>query len=98
MKSSEYNKEFLERLSYNLKNTWSYDNVNKRIDEVIEMIGKDEFKRNAERWGNSYNHWEKSVAAMKKFAKNRNSYVIKYAKSYFKLTDADVKKYFGGVK
>ena len=98
MKSSEFKKEFLERLSYNLKNTWSYDNVNKRIDEVIEMIGKDEFKRNAERWGNSYSHWEKSISAMKKFAKNRNSYVIKYAKTYFKLSDADVKKYFGGVK
>ena len=98
MKSSEFKKEFLERLSYNLKNTWSYDNVNKRIDEVIEMIGKDEFKRNAERWGNSYSHWESSITAMKKFAKNRNSYVIKYAKSYFKLSDADVKKYFGGVK
>ncbi len=98
MKSSEFKKTFLERLSYNLKNTWSYDNVSKRIDEVIEMIGKDEFKRNAERWGNSYSHWENSIAAMKKFAKNRNSYVIKYAKSYFKLSDAEVKKYFGGVK
>ena len=98
MKSDEFKKEFLERLSYNLKNTWSYDNVNKRIDEVIEMIGKDEFKRNAERWGNSYSHWEKSISAMKTFAKKRNSYVIKYAKSYFKLSNSDVNKYFGGVK
>ena len=98
MKSDEFKKEFLERLSYNLKNTWSYDNVNKRIDEVIAMIGKDEFKRNAERWGNSYSHWEKSISAMKTFAKKRNSYVIKYAKSYFKLSNSDVNKYFGGVK
>lgn len=98
MKSDEFKKEFLERLSYNLKNTWSYDNVNKRIDEVIEMIGKNEFKRNAERWGNSYSHWEKSISAMKTFAKKRNSYVIKYAKSYFKLSNSDVNKYFGGVK
>ena len=70
----------------------------KIADEVIKMIGKDEFKRNAERWGNSYSHWEKSISAMKTFAKKRNSYVIKYAKSYFKLSNSDVNKYFGGVK
>ena len=41
---------------------------------------------------------EKSISAMKTFAKKRNSYVIKYAKSYFKLSNSDVEKYFGGVK
>lgn len=98
MKSSEFKSTFLERLSYNLNNTWAYKNVEKRIDEVIDEIGKDEFKKNAERWGNSYSHWEKSIKSMKTFAKNRNSYVVKYAKSYFKLSSSDVKKYFGDVK
>lgn len=98
MKSDEFKKTFLERLSYNLKNTWSYDNVNKRIDEVIEEIGKDEFKRNAERWNNSFSHWEKSITAMKTFAKKRNAILVKYAKSYFNLSDSEVKKYFGDVK
>lgn len=98
MKSSEFKSTFLERLSYNLNNTWAYKNVEKRIDEVIDEIGKDEFKKNAERWGNSYSHWEKSIKSMKTFAKNRNSYVVKYAKSYFNLSSSDVKKYFGDVK
>lgn len=98
MKSSEFKSTFLERLSYNLNNTWAYKNVEKRIDEVIDEIGKDEFKKNAERWGNSYSHWEKSIKSMKTFAKNRNSYVVKYAKSYFKLSSNDVKKYFGDVE
>lgn len=98
MKSSEFKSTFLERLSYNLNNTWAYKNVEKRIDEVIDEIGKDEFKRNAERWGNSYSHWEKSIKSMKTFAKNRNSYVVKYAKSYFNLSSSDVKKYFGDVE
>lgn len=98
MKSSEFKSTFLERLSYNLNNTWAYKNVEKRIDEVIDEIGKDEFKKNAERWGNSYSHWEKSIKSMKTFAKNRNSYVVKYAKSYFKLSSSDVKKYFGDVE
>lgn len=98
MKSSEFKSTFLERLSYNLNNTWAYKNVEKRIDEVIEEVGKDEFKRNAERWGNSYSHWEKSIKSMKTFAKNRNSYLVKYAKSYFNLSSSEVKKYFGDVK
>lgn len=98
MKSEEFKKTFLERLSYNLKNTWTYSNVNKRTDEVINEFGKDEFKRNAERWGNSYSHWESSITAMKKFAKERPSYLVKYAKSYFGLSDSEVKKYFGDIK
>ncbi len=98
MKSSEFKSIFLERLSYNLNNTWAYKNVEKRIDEVIDEIGKEEFKKNAERWGNSYSHWEKSIKSMKTFAKKRNSYVVKYAKSYFNLSSSDVKKYFGDVE
>lgn len=97
MKNSEFKKTFLERLSYNLENTWTYENVNKKIDEIISEFGKDEFKRNAERWGNSYSKWSTSIERMKTFAKNRNSYMIKQAKSYFNLTDSEVKKYFGSV-
>ena len=35
---------------------------------------------------------------MKKYAKSRNSYIFKYAKSYFGLSNSDVKKYFGDVE
>lgn len=97
MKNSEFKKTFLERLSYNLENTWTYENVSKKTDEIINEFGKDEFKRNAERWGNSYSKWNTSIERMKTFAKNRNSYMIKQAKSYFNLTDSEVKKYFGSV-
>lgn len=97
MKSKEFKNTFLERLSYNLKNTWSYSNIEKRIDEVIAEIGKDEFKRNAIRWDNTYSHWEKSITAMKKFSKNRKSSILKQAKSYFGLSNSEFEKYFGGV-
>ena len=97
MKSKHFKKDFLERLSYNLKNTWTYENVSGRIDEVINEYGKAEFKRNANRWDNSYSHWEKSISEMKKFAKNRNKYIVSQAKSYFGLSSAEVEKYFGGV-
>lgn len=98
MKNSEFKKTFLERLSYNLKNTWTYNNVVKKTDEIINEFGKDEFKRNAEKWGNSYSKWNTSIDRMKKFAKNRNSYMVKQAKSYFNLTNSEVEKYFGGIQ
>ena len=34
---------------------------------------------------------------MKKFAKNRNKYIVSQAKSYFALSKAEADKYFGGV-
>lgn len=98
MKSDEFKETFLERLSYNLTNTWTYENVSKKIDSVIAEYGKEEFRRNAERWGNSYGHWESSIKAMKNFAKNRNSYIVSQAKLYFGLSNKEVKKYFGDVK
>ena len=99
MKSSEFKKTFLERLSYNLKNTWSTDTWTKKIDAVIKEIGTDEIKRNLKRWNVcSYSEWQNHVDDLKAFAKRRNSSIVTEAKSYFNLSSSDVKKYFGGVK
>ena len=96
MKSSEFKKTFLDRLSYNLKNTWSTKNWNKKIDDVIKEIGKDEIKRNLNRWNVcSYSEWESHVKDLKNFAKSRNKAIISEAKSYFNLSSSEVKKYFG---
>ena len=98
MKSSEFKKTFLERMAYNLKNTWSAKNYEKKVDDVVKEIGKNEMKRNLERWGNmSYSTWEKHIADLRSFARKRNKAVIQDAKQYFGLTDAEVKKYFGDV-
>ena len=99
MKSSEFKKTFLERLSYNLNNTWSTKNISKKIDDVIAEIGKDEIKRNLSRWNVcSYSEWENHVKDLKSFSKSRTASIIKEAKSYFNLSSSDVKKYFGDVK
>lgn len=98
MKSSEFKKTYLERLSYNLKNTWNPDNFIKKYDDVIKEISLDEIKRNLSRWNMSYSTWQKSVEFVKNFAKKRNNYMVSQAKSYFKLSASDAKKYFGDVK
>ena len=98
MKNSKFKKTYLERLSYNLKNTWSTENVLKKIDDVIEEIGINEIKRNFTRWNKSYSEWEKNVNFVRNYAKNRNKYMISGAKSFFNLSSSEVKKYFGDVK
>ena len=99
MKSSEFKKTFLERMSYNLKNTWSTKNFNAEIDRVLKEVGEAEMKRNLSRWNNiSYTTFQAHVKKVKSFAAKRNAYIIKEAKAYFGLSDAEVKKYFGGVK
>jgi len=98
MKNSKFKETYLERLSYNLKNTWSTDNVLKKIDEIIDEISKDEIKRNMERWNKSYSEWEKNVEFVRDYARKRNEYMISGAKSYFNLSNSEVKKYFGDVK
>jgi hypothetical protein len=98
MKNSKFKETYLERLSYNLKNTWSTDNVLKKIDEIIDEISKDEIKRNMERWNKSYSEWEKNVEFVRDYARKRNEYMISGAKSYLNLSNSEVKKYFGDVK
>ena len=96
MKSSEFKQTFLERLSYNLKNTWKYENIVKKTDEIIKEIGEDEIKRNLNRWNVcTYSQWQSNVSWFKDYNKKRQTSIIKSAKSYFNLSDSDVKKYFG---
>jgi len=98
MKNSDFKQLYLERLSYNLKNTWHPDNVNKKIDEVIAEIGENEIKRNQERWKvTSYSTWKNNVNHLRSYATKRGSYMIRHAKSYFKLSNSEVEKYFGGL-
>lgn len=99
MKSKEFKKTFVERLSYNMNNTWKYSNVSKKIDSVIAEIGESEIKRNLTRWNNiSFSQWESNVSSLKSYAKSRPSIMINQAKSYFGLSDKEVKKYFGDLK
>ena len=98
MKNSEFKKTYLERLSYNLKNTWSKDLVTKKIDDVIKEIGEKEILRNLERWDFDEDFWRKNIKWLKEYASKRNGYMVSQAKSFFGLSDSEVKKYFGGVK
>ena len=94
MQNSSFRKTFLERLSWNLKNTWSTKTVNAKLDELYNLL-KTEMKRDRKYWGHNYDYWKQCVNELKTFAKQRNKYIKSQAKAYFHLSDAEYKKYFG---
>lgn len=48
------------------------------------------------RWTDETMHyWEHQVRQMRKCAQQRPGYVVRYARHYFRLSDAEVQKYFG---
>lgn len=94
MKNKKFKKLYVERLSYNLKNTWKQENVIEKIDEIYKEI-EPEMQRNFNRWGGSMKSWKSEVDFLKTFARKRTGVIIKQAKSYFGLSNSDAKKYFG---
>ena len=94
LKNKTFRKRFLERLSYNLTNVWTNDRINARIDELVNLI-KSEMPRNQKRWGLSVSSWNKSVKSLKNYVSKRRPYLLRHIKSYFKLSDKEMKEYFG---
>ena len=92
--NDEFKKTFLERLSYQLKNVWNEERVLERIDTIYNNL-KPEMERNQKRWGMTYSHWEDNVESLRKYTRLREDYLKKQAKSFFKLSESEMKEYFG---
>ena len=94
IQNKEFKKTFVERVSYQMKNVWNEERVLKQIDNIYNDL-KPEMERNQKRWGMTYKTWEDSVNELKKFTKVRSKNVKNHAKSFFKLSNQEMEKYFG---
>lgn len=92
--SEEFQKDFLERISYQLKNVWNEQRVLRRIDEIYNKL-KPEMTRNQIRWGKTMKDWEEQVEYLRNYAKNRGQYMKSSAQRFFKLNNSEMKEYFG---
>ena len=92
-KNKKFREKFLERLSYNMKNVWSNENVKKRYNELYKLL-EPEMKRELKRWDRSYSDWEKECDDLEEFINKRRKNLLKNVKSYFNLSDEEMKKYF----
>ena len=93
MDNSEFRKLFIERLSYNMNNVWTDENVMNRYKELKSLI-EPEIKRNHKRWGHSVETWNEECEYLETYIKKRRSYLLNSVQKYFGLSDKEMKKYF----
>ena len=92
--NKEFRTLYLERLHYQLKNVWNEERVLKQIDYLYNIY-KPEVDRHYKRYGFSPSMFETEIKYLKNYAKNRQKYMVSQAKSFFKMTSAEVERYFG---
>ncbi len=94
--SDLYRTRFLERLSLNLKTIWSEENVMAKLETLYTTL-KPEIRRDFLRWGLNPDAWEGNVDFVRNFIRLRTPELLKEAKSFFHLTNAEYEFYFGGL-
>ena len=94
LKNKEFRALYLERIGYQLENVWNSERVLKYIDDLYKLYYP-EMTRNQKRWGLSMSNWENEVEKLRTYAKKRGKVMMSQAKSFFKMTNAEVERYFG---
>lgn len=94
LQSSQFRELWLERLSYNMKNTWAQETVLARIDQ-LENVMSQEMQKSCGRWGLSYSNWQSCVDALRDWARTRPDEILRWTKSYFQLSEEQMRGYFG---
>ena len=92
LKNPEFKKMFLEEIAYQIQNVWTPDVVNGYIDEFAGYVAGD-IARDCVRWEHSYSSWENSVESLYTFIEGREGYINSYVKSWFHLSDSEMREY-----
>lgn len=92
--SAAFRQQWLERLSYNMANTWKTENVLARIDE-IQAVLEPEIGRDHAEWGLSVSEWRDCVDELREYARQRPYYLLRSTKYFFGLSDEQMRQYFG---
>ena len=92
LRNPEFKDKFLTRMAWQLNHIWTEENILARIEELDAVIKADLVKDYA-RWGYDYEEREKFVESLRIFARGRREIMINYTKSYFNLTDEQLRSY-----
>jgi len=87
---------FLKRYAELMDKVLNDKNINEVLDSIIKEI-ESEIPRDRERWGRSVSGWNDAIQRIRNYTKDgvRDKRVKADLKAYFKLTDAQMKAYFG---
>lgn len=94
MKNEEFKKTFLNRLSYNIKNTWKKENILNKLNEIYNSL-LPEIERDGKKWGYTVDKWKENINDLKEYIDKREGYLLSQTKTQFGLSDAQMKEYFG---
>ena len=96
LKNKKGQDAFLKRYAYLMKTVLNDENINNVLDSIIKDI-ESEIPRDRERWGRSVSGWNDAIQRIRNYTKDgaRDKRVKNDLKSYFNLTDAQMKSYFG---
>lgn len=86
--------EFIKRIAYNLREVWDSKKTTKILDDLLAKYEK-EIIRSHERWGYDVDHWKVEVEDLRYYLENRKKPLLDNVKSFFKLSNTQMKDYFG---
>lgn len=92
LRNEGFREQFLRRFAWQIQNVWAPERVIAAIDAYEQAI-LPEMQRDCAKWGGSVSNWQSQVNALRTFAERRANYVISHVKSYFSLSDADLRTY-----
>ena len=92
LRNEGFREQFLRRFAWQMQNVWAPERVIAAID-AYEQALLPEMQRDCAKWGGSVSNWQSQVNALRTFAERRANYVISHVKSYFSLSDADLRTY-----
>ena len=95
LKVPEMKAKFLNRVSELLSTAFRWDHVEKKFQEVIDVL-QPILPRHIQRWKNiKMENWKKNIHAIKYYARVRPKKIPEMLKKAMKLTNAEVEEYFG---
>ncbi len=94
MKNDNFKKQFVERVSYQLKNVWNKERINTKMDAILKEL-EPELERNFKRWNLSRTDFLYQLGRLKTYIEKREDYMISQTIDFFDLTDEEKEYYFG---
>ncbi len=92
LRNSGFREKFLRRFGWQLTNVWAEERVLAAIDSYEQAI-LPEMERDCEHWNLRFSDWQQEVEGVRTFARRRTEYVISHLKTYFSLSEDDLREY-----
>lgn len=92
LRNAGFREQFLRRFAWQMENVWAPERVIAAIDAYEQAI-LPEMQRDCEKWNHTLSNWKSQVEVLRTFAKERPSRLLPMIKSYFSLSDAQMREY-----